>query len=100
MACQQQSAAAFPAHLAQRLIAGDPRGFLDAAGGGGWPGDTGLVDFDTTAMRALGWEPAMKAEDAIRDAASGIADRYRAGGRPLQTSIERRAATAAGAGSQ
>ncbi len=63
--------------------------------GGGWPGDTALVDFDTSAMRGLGWAPAMPAEDAIRDAARGMAARYRAGDRPLLTSIERRAGQAA-----
>ncbi len=63
-----------------------------AADGGGWPGDTPLVDFDTSAMRALGWRPTMQAEDAIRDAARGIAARYRADDRDMLTSIERRAA--------
>ena len=66
------------------------------AGGGGWPGDTALVEFDTRAMRALGWAPAMQAEDAIRHAADGIAARYRDGARPLLTSIERRAERALG----
>jgi UDP-glucose 4-epimerase len=60
-------------------------------GGGGWPGDTPLVDFDTTALRALGWRPTMTAEAAIRGAAEGIAARFRDGGRPLRTSLERRA---------
>ena len=63
--------------------------------GGGWPGDTALVDFDPGAIRALGWEPVLQAEDAIRDAALGIAARYRDGARPLLTSIERRAERAA-----
>lgn len=62
------------------------------ASGGGWPGDTPLVDFDTTAMRGLGWAPAMPADVAIHDAAVGIAARYHDGTRPLLTSIERRAA--------
>jgi UDP-glucose 4-epimerase len=62
--------------------------------GGGWPGDTALVDFDTGAMRALGWAPSMAAVDAIRDAAAGIAARYEEGGRPLVTSMERRASAA------
>ena len=65
------------------------------AGGGGWPGDMALVEFDTRAMRALGWAPAMQAEDAIGNAAEGIAARYRDGGGPLLTSIERRAGRAA-----
>jgi UDP-glucose 4-epimerase len=69
-----------------------------AAGGGGWPGDTALVEFDTGAMRALGWQPAMDAEDAIRDAAAGIAARYRESDRALLTSIERRATMVAGVG--
>jgi UDP-glucose 4-epimerase len=59
-------------------------------GGGGWPGDTPLVDFDTTALRSLGWQPTLSAEAAIRVAAAGIAARYREGLRPLQTSLERR----------
>ncbi len=63
-------------------------------GGGGWPGDTRLVDFDTTALRNLGWLPTLSAEDAIRAAAEGIAARYRADGRPLVTSVERRATAA------
>lgn len=64
--------------------------------GGGWPGDTPLVDFDTTAVRALGWAPGSSAEDAIRNAAIGIAARYRASGRPLLTDRERRARTGPG----
>lgn len=64
-------------------------------GGGGWPGDTRLVDFDTTALRTLGWRPTLSAEDAIRTAAEGIAARYQAAGRPLVTSVERRATAAA-----
>lgn len=60
------------------------------ASGGGWPGDTAVVDFDTGGIRDLGWQPAMAAEDAIRDAAIGIAARYRSGDRALLTSIERR----------
>jgi UDP-glucose 4-epimerase len=64
-------------------------------GGGGWPGDTPLVDFDTTALRSLGWRPKLSAETAIRVAATGIAARYRTGHVPLRTSIERRAANVA-----
>jgi UDP-glucose 4-epimerase len=59
--------------------------------GGGWPGDTPLVDFDTSAIRALGWSPSSSAEATIRSAAEGIAARYRASGAPLRTSLERRA---------
>ncbi len=62
------------------------------AGGGGWAGDTPVVDFDTTAMRALGWQPRRSAETAISDAAAGIADRYRTSRTPLSTSLERRRA--------
>ena len=64
--------------------------------GGGWPGDTPLVDFDTAAARDLGWWPRFSAETAIRTAASGIAARYRERGLPLLTAIERRAATSDG----
>lgn len=63
-----------------------------AIGGGGWPGDTAHVEFDTTALRSLGWWPSMTAEGAIRAAAIGIAAGYRTSGRPLLTTIERRAA--------
>lgn len=63
-----------------------------SAGGGGWPGDTALVDLDTTAARALGWQPQTAADAAVRAAAIGLAVRYRASGRPLLTALERRAA--------
>ncbi|MEO5885740.1 MAG: NAD-dependent epimerase/dehydratase family protein [Candidatus Limnocylindrales bacterium] len=63
-----------------------------AMGGGGWPGDTAHVAFDTSALRALGWRPKLSQEEAVRDAASGIAKRYRTAGRPLMTAAERRAA--------
>jgi len=72
----------------------------DRADGGGWPGDTPLVSFDTTAMRSLGWAPAMDANEAIRGAASSIAARYRGAGSPLMTSLERRAAQVGGARSR
>jgi UDP-glucose 4-epimerase len=62
-----------------------------AAGGGGWPGDTPLVEFETRSLRALGWLPRLSAEDAIRAAAAGVAHRYRSGARPLATAMERRA---------
>jgi UDP-glucose 4-epimerase len=61
-----------------------------AIGGGGWPGDTTHVSFDTSAMRALGWRPQLTAEGAVRAAASGIAARYRSSARPLLTAAERR----------
>jgi UDP-glucose 4-epimerase len=69
-----------------------------ASGGGGWPGDTPHVEFDTSALRALGWRPLLGADDAIREAARGIALRYRAGGRSMLTTAERREAAAAAAG--
>jgi UDP-glucose 4-epimerase len=62
-------------------------------GGGGWPGDTAHVEFDTTAMRSLGWRPGMTAHGAVRAAALGIAARYRTSHRPLLTAAERRAAS-------
>ncbi len=63
------------------------------AGGGGWPGDTAYVEFETSALRALGWAPRLSAVDAIGTAARGIADRYRASGKPLLTRSERHADT-------
>lgn len=59
-------------------------------GGGGWPGDTARVEFDTSALRTLGWGPAISAEGAVRAAARGIATRYRSSDRPLLTTSERR----------
>nr|MBA2275347.1 hypothetical protein [Chloroflexota bacterium] len=60
-------------------------------GGGGWAGDTPLVDLDTSALRALGWAPRHSAEDAIRRAARGTRDRLVRSGAPLLTAAERRA---------
>ncbi|MEO8572026.1 MAG: NAD-dependent epimerase/dehydratase family protein [Chloroflexota bacterium] len=59
--------------------------------GGGWPGDTALVEFDTGAIRALGWSPRRDSEATIHDAAVGIALSYRTTGRRLLTAAERRA---------
>lgn len=61
------------------------------AGGGGWPGDTAYVEFETSALRALGWAPRMSAEEAIEAAARGIAHHYRVSGKPLLTRAEREA---------
>lgn len=61
------------------------------AGGGGWPGDTAHVEFDTSALRALGWEPGLSAAGAVASAARGIAGRYRRSGKPLLTRSERHA---------
>lgn len=58
---------------------------------GGWNGDTPLVDFDTTALRALGWRPRWSAEEAVSRAASGARARMLAGATPLLTAAERRA---------
>lgn len=57
--------------------------------GGGWPGDTARVAFDTSAIRSRGWQPEMSAADAVRATALAIAARYRAGERPLLTASER-----------
>ncbi len=65
------------------------------AGGGGWAGDTPIVDFDTTAMRSLGWQPSRSSEAAIHEAAAAIADRYRTSRTSLSTSLERRRAGSA-----
>ena len=62
-----------------------------ARGGGGWPGDTPLVDLDTSALRALGWAPRYSAETAIQKAARGTRDRLLRSGAPLLTAAERRA---------
>ena len=57
--------------------------------GGGWPGDTARVAFDTSAIRSLGWQPTLTAAEAVRATAVAIAARYRAGERPLLTASER-----------
>ncbi|MEO5939681.1 MAG: NAD-dependent epimerase/dehydratase family protein, partial [Candidatus Limnocylindrales bacterium] len=57
----------------------------------GWPGDTALVEFDTAALDALGWRPAIAPEDAVHAAARAIAARYRSTGAALLTTAERRA---------
>ena len=61
-----------------------------AAGGGGWAGDTPYVEFDPAALVGLGWQPRLTAEDAIREAARGVAARYRTGRLALVTAAERR----------
>ena len=63
---------------------------VPGSGGGGWPGDTAYVEFETSALRALGWGPRWSAAEAIGTAARGIADRYRASGTPLLTTSQRR----------
>ena len=68
-----------------------------SAGGGGWPGDTALVEFDTTALRSLGWRPSLSAEEAVRASAMAIAAHYRTTGRALLTAAERRTDPAAAA---
>lgn len=61
------------------------------AGGGGWPGDTPLVDFDTSRLRALGWSPVHGPAAAVSRAAAGTRDRIVAEAIPLLTAAERRA---------
>jgi len=70
------------------------RTFLGASpvGGGGWPGDTPLVDFDTSRLVSIGWRPRWSAEEAVLRAAAGTALRMMNGRRPLLTADERRAA--------
>lgn len=70
------------------------RRFLGASptGGGGWPGDTPLVDFDTSQLRSIGWRPRWSAEEAVLRAARGTAERMKNGSRRLLTADERRAA--------
>lgn len=58
---------------------------------GGWNGDTPLVDFDTSALRALGWRPRWTAEQAVLRAATGTRLRVLARATPLVTAVERRA---------
>ncbi len=62
-----------------------------ASGGGGWVGDTPLVDLDTSALGFLGWTPRQNAADSVRWAARGTRDRLLAAGTPLRTTAERRA---------
>jgi UDP-glucose 4-epimerase len=59
--------------------------------GGGWRGDTERVEFDTGALRGLGWRPELSAEAALRQAALGARERLLAAGPPYLTSFERRA---------
>jgi len=58
---------------------------------GGWHGDTARVQFDTQALRTLGWEPAFSPAQAITRAAAGARSRIVAAGPPYVTAIERRA---------
>ncbi len=61
-----------------------------ASDGGGWIGDTPIVEFDTSAIAALGWRPTMTPREAIRRAAVDTVEWYRSTGRPLLTAAERR----------
>ncbi|MDQ3407788.1 MAG: hypothetical protein M3472_06485, partial [Chloroflexota bacterium] len=60
-------------------------------GGGGWVGDTPLVDLDASALGFLGWTPRQSAADSVRWAARGTRDRLLEAGTPLRTTAERRA---------
>jgi len=85
-------------HVAELVIEAldlDPRAvelvFTGAArGGGGWAGDTALVDLDAGVVRSMGWEPQRSAADAVRHAARGIRDRLLRSDAPLLTTAERR----------
>lgn len=70
-------------------------GGASPVGGGGWPGDTPLVDFDTAALESLGWRPRLSASDAVLRAADGTRERLVARGEPWLTASERRGAAAA-----
>jgi UDP-glucose 4-epimerase len=59
--------------------------------GGGWRGDTDRVEFDMSALHAIGWQPRFSAEEALTRAAMGAWDRVLAAGPPYLTSFERRA---------
>lgn len=61
-----------------------------ARGGGGWVGDTPLVDLGAGALRALGWEPRLNASESVRATARGIRIRLREATTPLRTAAERR----------
>ncbi|MGI8998539.1 MAG: NAD-dependent epimerase/dehydratase family protein [Candidatus Limnocylindria bacterium] len=61
-----------------------------ARGGGGWVGDTPLVDLDAAALAALGWGPRYSATEAVSRAARAIRDRLLEAGAPLRTAAERR----------
>jgi UDP-glucose 4-epimerase len=63
-----------------------------AASRGGWPGDTPIVDFDTSRIRALGWLPKHDARAAVHRAALATRERLEAVDVPLLTASERRAA--------
>jgi len=69
----------------------------EVGGSGGWPGDTRLVDFDTSRLRDLGWRPVHSPRQAVGRAATGTRDRLLAGGGPLLTAAERRAGRLVGA---
>lgn len=77
-----------PRSVALRFTAG-------AGDGGGWHGDTPLVDLDTTALRTLGWRAGTSPEEAVRRAAQETYERLRRHSRPLLLASERRAAAAA-----
>jgi UDP-glucose 4-epimerase len=81
------------ADLIIRAVGLDPAAVeLRPTGGVGWPGDTPLVDFDTSRLRALGWRPVFAPHEAVSRAAAGTKARLEAGGGPLRTAAERRAA--------
>jgi len=61
-----------------------------ARGGGGWVGDTPLVNLDARALRALGWEPRLTAAESVRRAARGMRDRLLGTETPFRTTAERR----------
>lgn len=64
-------------------------------GGGGWQGDTTLIDFDTAALQSLGWHARWSGADAVARAAAGLYARLHDTAMrrelPLLTSLERRA---------
>lgn len=61
-------------------------------GGGGWPGDTPVVDFDTGRLQAMGWRPKYRPLEAVGRAAIGCRDRLLTDGGAMLTAVERRAA--------
>ena len=86
------------AELVLGALGRDPRtvDIRPLGGSGGWPGDTPIVDFDTSRLRALGWSPVHSPEAAVTRAAAGTRDRLLAAGGPLLTAVERRATQTAG----
>ena len=63
------------ADIARIVIEEGPRGqaqVVFTGGDRGWVGDVPAFDYDYSADRALGWEPTMTSNEAVRAAAKAI----------------------------